>query len=352
MNYRSFKQELRHRFKLRCGHCGIHESLFPDGELAFGIDHFRPKDRYPDLANDPLNLVYACRACNAAKGAMDDDRMLNPNCDKIPDHLKFEKDGRVAGITERGRFTAHALGLNRDSMVEARRRVLVLVELLDKHFSPSAAKPVADLANDELDEFFKTVREVGEGWGVFSTTRDEPNSVAFVVGMMAASLCELIAKQPQALDEVEWRDLERVVAVALEKIGFTVTLTPPAKDGGKDVVANCFVQSSTKVFYIEIKHWRKGDRPGTRQVSDFVEINARDRTDGGLFLSSSGFTDLVYRQLGNITRERIRLGERDKIVSICQYYVKKQQGIWQPLSLLPDVLFENTLGRMAGRRCW
>jgi len=275
---------------------------------------------------------------------MASDRLVNPNSDRILDHLKFDKDGHVAGITEKGRFTIDALVLNRNSVVAARRRVLMLVELLDEHFSPSSAKPVADLADDELAEFYKTVREVGEGWGVFSTTRDETTSVAFVVGVMAASLCELIAKQPRVLEEVEWRDLERVIAVALGEIGFTVTLTPPAKDGGKDVVANCVIQSSSKVFYIEIKHWRKGDRPGTKQVSDFVEVNARDRTDGGLFLSSSGFTDSVYRQLGNISRQRIRLGERGKIVSICQYYVKRQQGVWQPLSPLPEVLFENTLG--------
>lgn len=32
------------------------------------IDHFRPRNRFPELWLDWLNLVYACRRCNRAKG--------------------------------------------------------------------------------------------------------------------------------------------------------------------------------------------------------------------------------------------------------------------------------------------
>jgi hypothetical protein len=173
---------------------------------------------------------------------------------------------------------------------------------------------------------------------------EEPETtVQIIVRTLAEKLCQLIAVNPNALREIEWRDLERVIAEALEGIGFKVELTPPAKDGGKDIILNCIVGNEEQTFYVEVKHWRRGGRPGLGHVSDFVEVNAVDSTHGGLFLSSSGFSDIVYGRLGEISKQRVRLGERDKIVSLCQKYVKSIEGFWQPEVPLPEVLFEETL---------
>ncbi len=180
------------------------------------------------------------------------------------------------------------------------------------------------------------------------STRDEEDDgnlgdVSLVVRTMVDSLCELVARDANILQQIEWRDLERLVAATLEKIGFTVILTPPAKDGGKDVIANCIVGNKEKTFYVEIKHWCKGDRPGAKQVSEFIELNAREGTDGGLFLSSSGFTAPVHSRLAEIRRQHVRLGQREKLVSLCQQYVKRKKGLWVPHRPLPDLLFEHTL---------
>ena len=174
-------------------------------------------------------------------------------------------------------------------------------------------------------------------------TEDFETAVQLLIRTLAEKLCQLIAANPQALQEIEWRDLERVLATALEGIGFQVDLTPPAKDGGKDIVLNCMVENKEQVFYVEIKHWRQGGRPGLGHVSDFVEVNAVDRTDGGLFLSSSGFSNMVYGRLGEISKQRVRLGERNKIVSLCQKYVKSIDGLWRRELPLPEILFEETL---------
>ncbi|HXH90016.1 MAG TPA: restriction endonuclease [Thermoanaerobaculia bacterium] len=173
---------------------------------------------------------------------------------------------------------------------------------------------------------------------------DKPeNEVTRVVRTMTETLCKLIAKNPQVIDEIEWRDLERVVALALQRIGFEVELTPPAKDGGKDVVATFAVRDERKVFYVEVKHWRSGDRPGLRHVTDFIEVNATDGTDGGLFLSSSGFVTAVHGRLAEISAQRVRLGQRGKIVHLCQQFVKSTAGVWRSASILPALLFEETL---------
>jgi hypothetical protein len=48
-----------------------------------------------------------------------------------------------------------------------------------------------------------------------------------------------------------------------------------------------------------------------QHVSDFVVINLRDNTDGGLFPSSSGFTLAVHARLSQITRQQTCAGERE-----------------------------------------
>ena len=165
-----------------------------------------------------------------------------------------------------------------------------------------------------------------------------------VIRILATSLCDLIAKDPTVLRDIEWRDFERMIATALDGIGFDVQLTPPAKDGGKDVIAYCQIHNETKRFYIELKHWTAGDRPGPRHVADFVEVNIQDDTDGGLFLSSSGYTRPVFSRLTEICRERVRIGGHDKIVSLCKHYVRYNHGLWRPEKPLPQILFEQTDG--------
>jgi hypothetical protein len=52
-------------------------------------------------------------------------------------------------------------------------------------------------------------------------------------------LCRIIARDPNSLDDLEWRVVEQVIARALTGLGFEVVLTEGSKDGGKDVVAKC-----------------------------------------------------------------------------------------------------------------
>ncbi len=166
--------------------------------------------------------------------------------------------------------------------------------------------------------------------------------VDVAVRIMAETLCELVAKNPHALERIEWRDLERVIASALRELGFWIELTPPAKDGGKDIVAKCSVGKDEKVYYVEIKHWRR-NKPGSGEITDFIGVNSLNKTHGGLFLSSSGYPDSVTSRVGEIMREKVRLGERQKIVTLCQQYVLRREGVWMPDKPLPELLFEETL---------
>ena len=68
---RRVRAELAHDFNRICGYC--EQSCAPttpgQADNEESVDHFRPRHRFPGEWLDWLNLVYACRRCNQAKGS-------------------------------------------------------------------------------------------------------------------------------------------------------------------------------------------------------------------------------------------------------------------------------------------
>lgn len=58
----------------------------------------------------------------------------------------------------------------------------------------------------------------------------------------------MVARNPNVLNHLEWRDLERLVAELFDGLGFQARLTPSAKDDGKDVVLTCEVSGSLSEY--------------------------------------------------------------------------------------------------------
>ncbi|MEJ0035114.1 MAG: restriction endonuclease [Gammaproteobacteria bacterium] len=173
-------------------------------------------------------------------------------------------------------------------------------------------------------------------------SKDVEIEVREILHAMSRRFATLVARDPRALEHIEWRDLERLVAELFEGIGFEVTLTPPSKDGGKDVILECHVNGHHQDYIVEVKHWRTA--VGSGKLRDFVNVVAREHRDGGLLLSSNGFTRTIFEQLSEIERKTVRLGGEEKILGLCNTYLKVQSGIWSPPENLVDVLYEKTLG--------
>ena len=176
---------------------------------------------------------------------------------------------------------------------------------------------------------------------LFSPDAVIERQVIFAVNDLCIRLCELIAQNSRALDHIDWRLLEQIIATALHGIGFEIEQGRGTKDGGKDVVAFCTIKGHRHVYYVEIKHWRSRTRVGIAPIEHFIEVNIHDRTEGGLFLSSSGFSSRVYAQLSQIAQRRVQLGNDIKIVSLCQHFVQRRgHATWEPQEVLPRVLLK------------
>jgi hypothetical protein len=171
-----------------------------------------------------------------------------------------------------------------------------------------------------------------------------PNATRIQLSIRSISheFAKLVAANPASLDHLEWRDLERMMARVMEGIGFSTILTPPSKDGGKDLILICDATNGKESFIVELKHWRSGKRVGKESVSDCIQVIVAEKRSGGLFLSTSGYAGDAFEGLAEITRQRIRFGNRAKVVLLAQTYTRACQGLWSPPAALPDILFEAT----------
>lgn len=152
-----------------------------------------------------------------------------------------------------------------------------------------------------------------------------------------------IAADPRELENLEWRDLERMIAVVLERLGFKAELTPGSKDKGKDVILTLEDNGVVRTYIVELKHWRSGQQVGKGKVKEFVQVVAKEGREGGLFLATYGYTEDASSALTEVERSKVKFGIDQKIVSLCRTYVKAESGLWSlALSKLSDVLFEET----------
>ncbi|WP_062288317.1 restriction endonuclease [Nostoc piscinale] len=158
---------------------------------------------------------------------------------------------------------------------------------------------------------------------------------------LSKQLARLIANDPRGLEDIEWRDMERMLAAVFQGLGFDVTLTPSSKDGGKDLVLECIVKGDKCSYLVEVKHWRSGQRVGKRYISNFINVVARENRDGGLYLATYGYSSDAFAALTEVERQSIKLGVDKKIISLCRTYIKSESGIWLAPSMLSDLLFED-----------
>lgn len=171
----------------------------------------------------------------------------------------------------------------------------------------------------------------------------QESEIVQVLKAYVSKLIELIAKSSKTLAEIEWRDIERVVAEVFAGLGFDAKLTQSSKDGGKDVILECLAMGRQKSFIVEIKHWRSGQKVREGKIREFIQVITKEKRDGGLFLSTYGFVENAIESLTQIDREKVKFGSEKKIATLCTTYIRKKSGLWENEDQLPTILFEDTI---------
>jgi hypothetical protein len=151
--------------------------------------------------------------------------------------------------------------------------------------------------------------------------------VQVLIKSISHEFAGIVCESPDALDHLEWRDLERMMARVMEGLGFECELTPPSKDGGKDLILVWRATSGEQSFIVELKHWRSGKRVGKPDVSDFMSVIVAENRTGGLFLSTSGYTADRTEGLTEVTRERLWFGDKSKVVLLAKTRPREGSGL-------------------------
>ena len=155
--WRNFIDDLRSRFHCICGYC-------EEAAALGGVDHFRPKSRFPEMVYSWSNWVFACSKCNSTKqdkwpacGYVDP---CTCSCEDRPENFfDFDLDtGEIVakfGLTKqqyrKAWQTIDDLGLNdtghRNNRRARIREVRMFLALLDETAEPDIERFVEDLAH-------------------------------------------------------------------------------------------------------------------------------------------------------------------------------------------------------------
>ncbi len=125
-NYRSYKDWLRDEFVFRCVYCLERETWHPSRQAAFAVEHIIPRVLRPDLICDYDNLAYACLRCNSLK---QDALTLDSSRIALAEHLSFQPDGTVMGLTNDGREFILLFHLDQAPAAEVRIEKLIVRQL-------------------------------------------------------------------------------------------------------------------------------------------------------------------------------------------------------------------------------
>ena len=83
------------------------------------------------------------------------------------------------------------------------------------------------------------------------------------------------------------RQFEQVVAELLEKQGYDVELTPPSKDGGKDIYVAKKTSLGRFLYLVECKKYGRGRPVGVELIRQLYGVVEQERVNAGI-----GATDL------------------------------------------------------------
>jgi len=125
--YGSYREWLRDEFLFRCVYC-LHREKWSPPRGVWHIDHRLPQETHADQVVEYDNLVYACAACNLAKGKRD---VPDPCSCLLHDAVEVYEDGRIEARTSDAQRTIRRLGLDGPEDAEFRSQLIGIYRLKD-----------------------------------------------------------------------------------------------------------------------------------------------------------------------------------------------------------------------------
>lgn len=117
----TYKKYLMEDFKHKCAYCGDLDCI-SGGKRFYHVEHFAPKEKFPDLEFLYDNLLYACPYCNGSKSdkwvsanpdvsVIGDEGFVDPCKEEYDLHLDRDATGRIYAKTKLGEYMIKELNL-------------------------------------------------------------------------------------------------------------------------------------------------------------------------------------------------------------------------------------------------
>ncbi len=157
-NYRGYKKYLIKDFSNRCGYCDGSDT-WHGGYKYYHIDHYQPKDQFPELKTTYSNLIYACPTCNLSKSNKWPG-FLNPIYDDLNAHLNRDEEGVILGNTVEGKNVVKELNLHLErhaviwKLTKLENIAIMLEDALQKNLSGAIKSQTERLQYELLRIFF------------------------------------------------------------------------------------------------------------------------------------------------------------------------------------------------------
>lgn len=103
-------------------------------------------------------------------------------------------------------------------------------------------------------------------------------------------LLKYLARFPEFLREIDPRKFEEIVAEIFHKKGFSVTLTPRTRDGGKDIYAVQHGMFGQQLLVIECKRYSSTNKVGVELVRGIYGVKMAERATAAMLVTTSYFS--------------------------------------------------------------
>lgn len=161
--YNEYRLEIREDCQGRCVYCDAHENEL-GGQEVMTLDHFRPRQHYGHLVNDPTNLMWCCPKCNELKGSSwpaigtsatisGNDGFIDAFAEDRHEYFEVNPDGKLTPLKSPAHYMIKLLCLNRNGLrlIRCRRDVtLASISSLIKFFDSEIAKVHTQLDRTDL----------------------------------------------------------------------------------------------------------------------------------------------------------------------------------------------------------
>ena len=118
---KSNKKRLIIDFDKKCAYCDDADK-YAGGSKMYHVEHFAPKEKFPDLKFTYDNLLYSCPFCNISKSnkwpsesssinVVGNNGFVDPCSDEYNNHLKRNPDGSIFYLTPVGEYMYYELKL-------------------------------------------------------------------------------------------------------------------------------------------------------------------------------------------------------------------------------------------------